>query len=268
MLVKARNRPNCCESRKACLPRCLVGAPMLPPPRWTALTSCAMPHFPSTPVIDEHVVPVAASTGGAQLPSKGKEIEALSFASDGYVPTESASLTRIMYSSIQSRAALSTATSGRHTARGPIPSGLSSILLLGFTVGTACLAALRARLKAVRECKACRGYGVQRCRLCNGKGTIDWEGKMSHIEPCPLCLGRRLVRCDACGGSPFIARGLFSHRCNKGEAALVGQLQNLAVTGRERPRWIQALMLRRGSRNEDEDRIEQSAELAQQIMMD
>jgi hypothetical protein len=187
-------------------------------------------------------------------------------------PLQYASLTRVMYMSSmkQTRAALSTASQGgRSASRGGAPAGLSSLLILAATVATFATAAVRGRLRAVRECASCRGYGVQRCKLCSGKGTIDWEGKMAHREPCPMCLGRRLVKCTCCGGGPFIARALFNHKSNKGEAALVAQLQNLAERPRSRlPRFLRRRRTGELGDEEDDDRIEESDKLAEQIMMD
>lgn len=200
---------------------------------------------------------------------QNEELEVVSHAMDALVPKQTASVTRIMYNSLQNRAALSTATTGRHASGWRITGGLSSLLLVAVPIIAAFIAAMRARLKAVKECTACRGYGVQRCRLCGGKGTIDWEGKLAHREPCPMCLGRRLVKCDHCGGSPLIARGLFNHRSNKGEDALMAQLQNLATPSRERPRWARLISFGKGNRSDDDDdRIQQSDNLAEQIMMD
>ena len=84
----------------------------------------------------------------------------------------------------------------------------------------AALAAVRGALvRKVKACRACRGFGVQRCRLCNGAGRVDWAAKLSHTDLCPLCMNRRYVVCDACGG--FYHRPLFRHmrRSNRGAEA-------------------------------------------------
>lgn len=148
------------------------------------------------------------------------------------------------------------------------------------TVGTAVLAALKSKMRAVRECRACHGYGVQRCKLCSGRGTIEWEGKMAHREPCPLCLGRRLNKCTCCGGgAPLLTRSLFVHKQSDVEAALLEQLQSLASGPGENARGKKRrsgrgsflptgfdLFRRRG--REEDDRLEQLDQLAEQIMMD
>lgn len=125
-----------------------------------------------------------------------------------------------------------TTASGSGGGTRPLAPAISSALVIGATVGTAVVAAIKSMVKAVRECSNCQGYGVQRCRLCSGKGTIDWEGKMSHREPCPMCLGRRLHKCTSCGGGILFSRSLFNHKANKGEDALMETLQTLTTPSR------------------------------------
>ena len=135
-------------------------------------------------------------------------------------------------------------------------------LVLALTVGTAAVAALRAKLRAVRDCRTCHGYGVQRCKLCSGKGTIEWEGKMAHREPCPMCLGRRMNSCTCCGGGPIMARHLFVHRQRKGlvEFPVLQSGKDIGLSGLVRN-------LRRNSQADD-DRIQASDQFKEQIMMD
>lgn len=138
---------------------------------------------------------------------------------------------------------------------------LASILVIGMTLGTAAFAAVRSKLKAVRECTSCQGYGVQRCKLCSGKGTIDWEGKMAHREPCPMCLGRRLIKCTICGGGILFSRSLFIHKANKGEDALMETLQTLTTPS----------MRLFGSKTPDiqqEARLAESDEYSKEILSD
>lgn len=138
---------------------------------------------------------------------------------------------------------------------------LASILVIGMTFGTAAFAAVRSKLKAVRECTSCQGYGVQRCKLCSGKGTIDWEGKMAHREPCPMCLGRRLIKCTVCGGGILFSRSLFIHKANKGEDALMETLQTLTTPS----------MRLFGSKTSDiqqEARLAESDEYSKEILSD
>lgn len=138
---------------------------------------------------------------------------------------------------------------------------LATILVISMTFGTAAFAAIRSKLKAVRECTSCQGYGVQRCKLCSGKGTIDWEGKMAHREPCPMCLGRRLIKCTICGGGILFSRSLFIHKANKGEDALMETLQTLTTPS----------MRLFGSKTPDiqqEARLAESDEYSKEILSD
>jgi len=187
---------------------------------------------------------------------------------------QTASLTRAMY---HSGAALGS-QSVRLSRGGPGASGgagvtrpatLSSVLVLLVTFGTAAVAAVRARVKAVRECKVCQGYGVQRCKLCSGRGTIDWEGKMAHREPCPMCLGRRLHKCSACGGGILMSRSLFNHKANKGEAALMETLQTLTSAGNQGPgaRGLLGFRVWRAKDDQDE-RLVASDEYASEVITD
>eukprot|EP00884_Botryococcus_braunii_P018676 jgi/Botrbrau1/5492/Bobra.27_1s0030.1 len=100
---------------------------------------------------------------------------------------------------------------GRVLTRVARPTGPLSLVLLLFTVLGAALAALRQYvLLNVKECKSCRGFGIQRCVLCGGDGYLNWEAKLTHTkEPCPRCLGRRFINCRDCGG--HVHRPLFAH---------------------------------------------------------
>nr|BCL66260.1 hypothetical protein [Volvox reticuliferus] len=92
------------------------------------------------------------------------------------------------------------------------PSSVGPISLLVFLFGTilALIAAVRGALvRKVKACKCCKGFGVVRCRLCNGRGTVDWRAKFSYSETCPLCTARRFVICPDCGG--HYHRRLFNH---------------------------------------------------------
>ncbi|GAX76779.1 hypothetical protein CEUSTIGMA_g4225.t1 [Chlamydomonas eustigma] len=95
----------------------------------------------------------------------------------------------------------------------PSITGPMSLLLFLFGVLLAILASVRAALvRRVRSCKCCKGYGITRCRLCDGKGKVDWRAKFSYSEVCPLCMTKRFVICPDCGG--FHHRRLFSHGKN------------------------------------------------------
>lgn len=94
----------------------------------------------------------------------------------------------------------------RSAAHGPL-----SLLLVLLALAAAALAAVRnAVVRRVRGCGTCRGFGVSRCRLCQGSGRVDWTAKLSHYDVCPLCMNRRFVSCTDCGGVHG-ARPLFAH---------------------------------------------------------
>lgn len=90
-------------------------------------------------------------------------------------------------------------------AAGPI-----SLLLFLFGLIVAILAAVRAALvRRVKGCKCCKGYGIVRCKLCNGDGKVDWRAKFSYQEVCPLCMTKRYVDCQECGG--YYHKRMFTH---------------------------------------------------------
>lgn len=103
------------------------------------------------------------------------------------------------------------------------PSAFGPISLLVFLFGTvlALFAAVRGALvRRVKTCKCCKGFGVVRCRLCEGRGTVDWRAKFSYSEMCPLCAAKRFVVCPDCGG--HYHRRLFNHaRASKGMEAFM-----------------------------------------------
>lgn len=106
----------------------------------------------------------------------------------------------------------------RNLANRKWPSAIGPISLLVFLFGTvmALFAAVRGALvRKVKSCKCCKGFGVVRCRLCDGRGTVDWSAKFSYSESCPLCAAKRFVVCPECGG--HYHRRLFNHaRGSKG----------------------------------------------------
>ena len=184
-----------------------------------------------------------------------------------------ASLTRAVY---QSGAALGSQSiklrrAGPGTPGGggggmrPVAPTISTILVIGLTIATGVTAMVKSRIKAVRECPECQGYGVQRCSLCSGRGTIDWEGKMAHREPCPMCLGRRLHKCTACGGGILLSRSLFNHKANRGEAALMETLQTLA-SGNNQGRSLFGRLFR--GKNDEDRRLQESDQYANEIITD
>jgi hypothetical protein len=85
------------------------------------------------------------------------------------------------------------------------------VLLFLATLIAASFAAIRSLLmKRGKSCKTCRGFGLQRCRLCLGSGRVDWAAKLKHFDVCPLCMNRRFIVCAECGG--HYHRPMFAHR--------------------------------------------------------
>jgi len=90
-------------------------------------------------------------------------------------------------------------------------SGPMGVLLFLATLIAASFAAIRSLLmKRGKGCKTCRGFGLQRCRLCLGSGRVDWAAKLKHFDVCPLCMNRRFIVCAECGG--HYHRPMFAHR--------------------------------------------------------
>lgn len=95
-------------------------------------------------------------------------------------------------------------------ARRPLTAGPVAIFLIFIALLSAFVRGMvRKVANNVRGCSCCHGFGVQRCRLCEGRGVVGWEGKWEHYEPCPSCLGKRFTRCDSCGG--FVQKPIFKH---------------------------------------------------------
>jgi hypothetical protein len=106
-------------------------------------------------------------------------------------------------------------------AGGPRVLGPVSLLLFLVTMLGGALAALRYMLvRKVKACGSCRGYGIQRCRLCEGAGRVAWKAKLQYASGCPLCMNKRFITCQECGG--YHNKMLFSHlRRSNGDGALV-----------------------------------------------
>ncbi|KAI5648918.1 hypothetical protein M9H77_34923 [Catharanthus roseus] len=64
-----------------------------------------------------------------------------------------------------------------------------------------------------RPCGVCKQKGFYRCKLCKGKGTIEWSPMYDpvHINPClcPTCDGYKVQKCLNCLGLGYIARPEF-----------------------------------------------------------
>eukprot|EP00879_Flechtneria_rotunda_P002426 GHRR01002623.1.p1 GENE.GHRR01002623.1~~GHRR01002623.1.p1 ORF type:complete len:262 (+),score=75.38 GHRR01002623.1:262-1047(+) len=116
-----------------------------------------------------------------------------------------AALTRVLLTA-QNSGMLRTALSQR---RQPV-SGPMSLILFLLTLFAASIAAIRGALvKKGKSCKSCRGFGLQRCRLCLGAGRVDWAAKLQHFDICPLCMNKRFIICTECGG--HYHRPMFEH---------------------------------------------------------
>lgn len=90
-------------------------------------------------------------------------------------------------------------------------SGPMGLLLFLLTIIAASIATIRgALIKKGKSCKSCRGFGLQRCRLCLGSGRVDWAAKLKHFDVCPLCMNKRFIVCSECGG--HYHRPMFMHR--------------------------------------------------------
>eukprot|EP01023_Acetabularia_acetabulum_P004643 TRINITY_DN11980_c0_g1_i1.p4 TRINITY_DN11980_c0_g1~~TRINITY_DN11980_c0_g1_i1.p4 ORF type:complete len:213 (-),score=5.01 TRINITY_DN11980_c0_g1_i1:1460-2098(-) len=97
----------------------------------------------------------------------------------------------------------------RFLAHRQVRNPLSVILFFTLVITSIVQLIKRHYWQKVLSCEQCRGYGVQRCDLCAGKGFVGWEGKFSHLEPCPLCMGKRFNSCQICGGMAH--KPLFAH---------------------------------------------------------
>jgi hypothetical protein len=118
-----------------------------------------------------------------------------------------AALSRVLLTSTQNANVFRSALSQR---RQPVPGPVGVLLFLA-TLLAASFAAIRsALLRRGKSCKSCRGFGLQRCRLCLGSGRVDWAAKLQHFDVCPLCMNRRFVVCGECGG--HYHRPMFAHR--------------------------------------------------------
>jgi hypothetical protein len=120
-------------------------------------------------------------------------------------PLPLAALSRVLLTANNSTV-FRTALNKRQPVSGPM-----GLLLFLMTLIAASFAAIRGLLvKKGKSCKSCRGFGLQRCRLCLGSGRVDWAAKLKHFDVCPLCMNKRFIICAECGG--HYHRPMFSHR--------------------------------------------------------
>jgi hypothetical protein len=129
-----------------------------------------------------------------------------------------------------------------------------TLMMVALTAASAGVAALWQRINTVRSCTACRGYGIQRCKLCQGKGAIQWQGKKVNQDSCPMCLGRRYNTCSCCGGvfgSPILVHRVFRHRAGRSQDAKQNKTDEVAFK-KEKKRLLSRSKVVFG--DEDDDR--------------
>eukprot|EP00775_Hariotina_reticulata_P014416 gene14416-14521_t len=102
--------------------------------------------------------------------------------------------------------------------RQPVSGPLGLLLFLATLIAASFAAIRSALVKRGKSCKTCRGFGLQRCRLCLGSGRVDWAAKLKHFDVCPLCMNKRFIVCAECGG--HYHRAMFSHRRRQAGGAL------------------------------------------------
>lgn len=125
-------------------------------------------------------------------------------------PLPFAALSRVLLTANNSTV-FRTALNRRQPVSGPM-----GLLLFLMTLIAASLAAIRGVfVKKSKSCKTCRGFGLQRCRLCLGSGRVDWAAKLKHFDVCPLCMNKRFTICAECGG--HYHRPMFRHLRRQGE---------------------------------------------------
>lgn len=95
-----------------------------------------------------------------------------------------------------------------------IPGPVSFLLAIFALFMTLLLMVRSAIIKRVKSCKCCKGFGILRCQLCQGTGSIGWKAKLSYSEGCPLCMTKRFINCPDCGG--YHHRHMFNHLGGKG----------------------------------------------------
>ncbi|KAF5833617.1 hypothetical protein DUNSADRAFT_10033 [Dunaliella salina] len=161
------------------------------------------------------------STKSSSMPQHYRVSQADPFSSTASSPppsisfstSPSASLTRMML--MAPTPSLRALTNRKLNLSGPM-----SFLLFVLGIFLALMAAVRRVLvRRVKACKTCKAFGLIRCRLCDGEGSVLWRGKVNHEETCPLCLTKRYVTCPDCGG--HYHRPMFVHRQNRTGRGLI-----------------------------------------------
>jgi hypothetical protein len=149
----------------------------------------------------QQAAPVTATAAAAAVPTATAAAQQQQF----WRPLPFAALSRVLLTANNSTV-FRTALNKRQPVSGPM-----GLLLFLMTLIAASFAAIRGLLvKKGKSCKSCRGFGLQRCRLCLGSGRVDWAAKLKHFDVCPLCMNKRFIICAECGG--HYHRPMFSHR--------------------------------------------------------
>jgi hypothetical protein len=149
----------------------------------------------------QQAAPVKAAAAAAAVPTATAATQQQQL----WRPLPFAALSRVLLTANNSTV-FRTALNKRQPVSGPM-----GLLLFLMTLIAASFAAIRGLLvKKGKSCKSCRGFGLQRCRLCLGSGRVDWAAKLKHFDVCPLCMNKRFIICAECGG--HYHRPMFSHR--------------------------------------------------------
>lgn len=169
-----------------------------------AIAAAAAQQAPAVaPVQQLQQQPVVAAT---------QQATTLSAAAQRVLPF--AALSRVLLTANNSSMFRSALSQRRQPVSGPL-----GLLLFLVTLLAASAAAIRsALLRRGKACRSCRGFGLQRCRLCLGSGRVDWAAKLKHFDVCPLCMNKRFIVCAECGG--HYHRAMFSHRRRQAGGAL------------------------------------------------
>ena len=84
-----------------------------------------------------------------------------------------ASVTRALYTTLRH-------VNIRHLAQRPAAGPLGIILVVAsilWLIRKAYKKSVLTMMRLARGCRNCRGYGVERCNMCEGQGTVRWDAK-------------------------------------------------------------------------------------------
>lgn len=163
-------------------------------------STCTALRRVSNPVIAREVVQVSDSQSSYESRSAEQQQEKAS--SEQYYSERFASMTRLLMVAQQPQ------VRAMFTRAGGVRAGPIGLLFFLFGLVTLFASAVRQFFaNKVRGCRCCKGYGIVRCTLCEGTGSVGWSGKMSYKDGCPMCMSKRYADCPDCGG--MIKRRLF-----------------------------------------------------------